>query len=67
LPKERPQRPRRRRVLTVSGVPKGTRQQLGAYQFVAGDGGVTSFGNAAFAGSLGGQGVTDVVGMASAT
>ncbi len=35
------------------------------YQFVASDGGVFSFGNAVFAGSLGGQGVGDVVGMAS--
>jgi len=41
-------------------------QAPGGYQFVASDGGVFSFGNAVFAGSLGGQGVTDVVGMASA-
>jgi hypothetical protein len=41
-------------------------QDPGGYQFVAADGGVFSFGNATFAGSLGGQGVTDVVGMASA-
>ncbi len=41
-----------------------TAQAPGGYQFVAADGGVFSFGNAAFAGSLGGQGVTDVVGMA---
>ena len=40
-------------------------QSPGGYQFVAADGGVFSFGNAAFAGSLGGEGVTDVVGMAS--
>ncbi|MDA8357631.1 MAG: hypothetical protein M0Z95_15350, partial [Actinomycetota bacterium] len=43
-----------------------TPQAPGGYQFVAADGGVFSFGNAAFAGSLGGQGVTDIVGMASA-
>jgi len=43
-----------------------TPQAPGGYQFVAGDGGVFSFGNAAFAGSIGGQGVTDVVGMANA-
>jgi hypothetical protein len=41
-------------------------QAPGGYQFVAADGGVFSFGNAAFAGSLGGQGVTDVVGMGDA-
>jgi hypothetical protein len=37
----------------------------GGYSLVASDGGVFSFGNAAFAGSLGGQGVTDVVGGAA--
>jgi hypothetical protein len=42
-------------------------QAPGGYQFVAADGGVFSFGSAVFAGSLGGQGVTDVVGMASAS
>ena len=42
-----------------------TAQAPGGYQFVAADGGVFSFGNAAFAGSLGGDGVTDVVGMAN--
>jgi hypothetical protein len=40
-------------------------QLPGGYQFVAGDGGVFSFGNSSFAGSLGGQGVTDVVGIAN--
>jgi len=34
-----------------------TAQTPGGYQFVAGDGGVFSFGNGVFAGSLGGQGV----------
>ena len=38
-------------------------QSPGGYQFVAADGGVFSFGNAVFAGSLGGEGVTDIVGM----
>jgi hypothetical protein len=42
-----------------------TPQSPGGYQFVAADGGVFSFGNAVFAGSLGGQGVTDIVGMAN--
>lgn len=42
----------------------GTSQSPGGYQFVASDGGVFSFGNSVFAGSLGGQGVSDVVGMA---
>ena len=42
-----------------------TPQAPGGYQFVASDGGVFSFGNAVFAGSLGGQGVTDVVGIAN--
>jgi hypothetical protein len=37
----------------------------GGYWEVASDGGVFGFGNATFAGSLGGQGVTDVVGMAN--
>ena len=41
-----------------------TPQAPGGYRFVASDGGVFSFGNAVFAGSLGGQGVTDVVGIA---
>ena len=41
-----------------------TPQARGGYQFVASDGGVFSFGNAVFAGSLGGQGITDVVGIA---
>ncbi|MHB8320090.1 MAG: hypothetical protein ACYDEP_12815 [Acidimicrobiales bacterium] len=41
-----------------------TPQSPGGYRFVASDGGVFSFGNAVFAGSLGGQGVTDVVGIA---
>ena len=40
-------------------------QAPGGYQFVAGDGGVFSFGNGQFDGSLGGDGITDVVGMAS--
>ena len=40
-------------------------QAPGGYQFVAGDGGVFSFGNAVFAGSLGGRGVDDVVGLAT--
>jgi hypothetical protein len=43
--------------------PIGT-QAPGGYRFVAADGGVFSFGNAAFAGSLGGRGITDVVGLA---
>ena len=42
-----------------------TPQAPGGYQFVAGDGGVFSFGNTTFAGSLGGQGVTNIVGMAT--
>ncbi len=42
-----------------------TAQLPGGYQFVASDGGVFSFGNAAFAGSLGGEGITDIVGMAN--
>ena len=42
-----------------------TPQRSGGYQFVAGDGGVFSFGNARFAGSLGGQGVSDIVAMAT--
>jgi len=46
--------------------PAATASEPGGYQFVAGDGGMFSFGNAAFAGSLGGQGVTDVVGVAPA-
>jgi surface antigen len=37
----------------------------GGYEFVAADGGVFSFGNATFAGSLGGQNLDDVVGMAN--
>jgi hypothetical protein len=41
-----------------------TPQSPGGYRFVASDGGVFSFGNAVFAGSLGGLGVTDVVGIA---
>jgi sugar lactone lactonase YvrE len=41
-------------------------QSVGGYQLVAGDGGVFSFGNGLFAGSLEGKGVTDVVGMAEA-
>jgi hypothetical protein len=41
-------------------------QAPGGYQFVADDGGVFSFGNAPFAGSLGGKGITDIVGMANA-
>ena len=41
-----------------------TPQAPGGYRFVASDGGVFSFGNAVFAGSLGGLGVTDVVGIA---
>ncbi len=36
------------------------------YYEVASDGGVFSFGSAVFAGSLGGQGFTDIVGMANA-
>jgi hypothetical protein len=49
---------------TACGFTAG--QAPGGYQFVASDGGVFSFGNATFAGSLGGQGITDVVGMADA-
>ena len=41
-------------------------QAPGGYQLVASDGGVFSFGNATYAGSLGGEGITDVVGMANA-
>ena len=36
----------------------------GGYWFTASDGGVFSFGDAPFAGSLGGTETTDVVGMA---
>jgi hypothetical protein len=35
----------------------------GGYWFVASDGGVFSFGDAPFSGSLGGTGTTDVAGM----
>jgi sugar lactone lactonase YvrE len=38
----------------------------GGYEFVAGDGGVFSFGNTVFVGSLGGKGITNVVAMANA-
>ena len=38
-------------------------QAPGGYQFVASDGGVFSFGNATYAGSLAGTGVNDVVGL----
>ena len=48
-------------VCTGSGSPAP-----GGYQFVARDGGVFSFGNTTFAGSLGGTGIVDVVGMADA-
>ena len=48
-------------VCTGSGSPA-----TGGYQFVARDGGVFSFGNTTFAGSLGGTGIVDVVGMADA-
>jgi hypothetical protein len=47
---------------TACGFTAG--QQPGGYQFVASDGGVFGFGNALFAGSLGGTGVSDVVGIA---
>jgi hypothetical protein len=60
-------------VISPDGVSVGTGtacgfsapQAPGGYQFVAGDGGVFSFGNAVFAGSVGGEGVTDIVGMAN--
>jgi hypothetical protein len=42
----------------------GTAQMPGGYQFVASDGGVFSFGNASFEGSLAGDHITDIVGMA---
>jgi hypothetical protein len=38
----------------------------GGYRLIARDGGVFSFGNATFAGSLSGEGVSDVVGAAGA-
>ena len=38
-------------------------QAPGGYLFVASDGGVFSFGNAVFNGSLAGKGITDVVGL----
>jgi sugar lactone lactonase YvrE len=41
-------------------------QDPGGYEFVGSDGGVFSFGNATFSGSLGGKRVTDVVGLANA-
>ncbi len=41
-------------------------QPPGGYRFVARDGGVFNFGNATYDGSLGGKGITDVVGMADA-
>ena len=41
-------------------------QAPGGYQFEATDGEMFRFGNAGFAGSLDGQDVTDIVGMASA-
>jgi hypothetical protein len=47
-------------VVGMAATPTG-----GGYWEVASDGGVFGFGNATFAGSLGGQGVTDVVGMAN--
>ena len=40
-----------------------TSQAPGGYQYVAADGGVFSFGDAVFSGSLGGEGVSDIVGM----
>ncbi|MDA8400011.1 MAG: hypothetical protein M0008_08200, partial [Actinomycetota bacterium] len=40
-------------------------QAPGGYRFVAADGGVFSFGNAVFAGSLGGKDVSDIVGIAT--
>ncbi|MHB8288794.1 MAG: Ig-like domain-containing protein [Acidimicrobiales bacterium] len=40
-------------------------QAPGGYRFVAADGGVFSFGNAVFAGSLGSEGVSDIVGIAT--
>jgi len=42
-----------------------TGQAPGGYQFVSRDGGVFSFGNATFSGSLGGSGIDDVVGLAN--
>jgi len=41
-----------------------TVQPPGGYQFVAADGGVFGFGSARFAGSLGGEGLTDITGIA---
>ena len=55
----------------VSVVGTGTacdptfRQALGGYGLVAADGGVFAFGNSRFAGSLGGQGVSGIVGIAN--
>ena len=42
-----------------------SRQAPGGYRFAAGDGGVFSFGNAVFAGSLAGEGVSGIVGIAN--
>jgi hypothetical protein len=39
-------------------------QAPGGYEFVGADGGVFSFGDAEFAGSLSGEGVTDIAGIA---
>jgi hypothetical protein len=47
---------------TACGFP-GTLTNDG-YDLVASDGGVFSFGRAPFAGSLGGQGINDIVGIA---
>ena len=52
---------------TGTGTACGFRspQAPGGYQFVASDGGVFSFGNAVFAGSLGGKGIEDIMGIAN--
>ena len=52
---------------TACGVTYTQAQAPGGYQFVASDGGVFSFGNSVFKGSLAGEGVTDIVGIAEAS
>ncbi len=46
-------------------MPPGHPGTKAGYRLVSGDGGVFSFGGAVFAGSLGGRGVTGVVGLAT--
>jgi hypothetical protein len=50
---------------TSSACGFDTPQAPAGYELAGGDGGVFSFGSAAFAGSLGGQGVDDIVGIAA--